>query len=279
GVVLVLGVAGWVRSLRGVGRRGGGGDRGEGGVMLCGLVLLLLIAVSGLGGKPRSALVVIPLLAPAAGLGMERLRGRVRVGLLVLLGAWSAVGAAHLLGRYGLVKAGMNDRPEEVVEAIAGVLRGEGVRRSGGQGGVCGVVVTYDSGLAFRMAQAKVAGVRIVSPYGGDVFGASAAGLGGECGAAYLFVVESYIDGSAAHVATYTQELQAAEWFVQEPRQVERLGRDPDAEGKRRLAGLLGVRSGARLPEFRYAMRWGRMDPGRYGELVRALPHFYGVQE
>jgi hypothetical protein len=88
-------------------------------IVLFGLLFFLLVAVSGLGGKPRNGLLLIPVLALPAALMATTLRPRAQNATLIFLSLWSAVGIAHQIGRYGLTKATMNARPEQVVTFIA----------------------------------------------------------------------------------------------------------------------------------------------------------------
>ncbi len=240
------------------------------------LMFFAAIAFSGLGGKPRTALLLIPVVASVAGLGLERLSRRAQTPALLLLAVWSGVGVIHLLGRYGLVKTGMTDRPEEVVNSIQQSLRAASTGSVGGS--ACAVVVTYDSALAFQLARARLPEHRIISPYGGQIFGGSGDDLPAECVQPRLFVVESYIGGSPANVSTYTGELQAAVRFFEATPTVQRIDRDPDQTRKGKLARIAGIDPDSQLPEFRYILHSGTMDRSRYGDLVRALPHFYSLQ-
>lgn len=276
-IVVVLGVAAALRV-----RSRSGDDRVDAGrsiqaIAVFALLFGALIALSGLGGKPRSGLLLISALAVLAALGLERLRRRAQAVVLLLLAIWAVCGAVHLAGRRGLIKAGMNDRPETVAsfirEGLSGRLSPPGTQTS------CGVAVVYDTGVAFRLAQAKAPGLRIVSPYGGEIFGASTAGLPAGCARPLLFVVESYIDGSPDYVQDYEDELRVAETFVAGSRAVERLDPDPDAGRKRSLARLAGIASAERLPDYRFVVVWGTMYGARYTEMLSNLPYFYGVRK
>ena len=240
-----------------------------------GIAYFVFLALAGLGGKPRSGLLLVPLLALIVAAALERLGRRAHVSVLLLLGLWAIVGSAHLLGRHSALKTGMNDRPEEVVAFVTRSLREQPPAPSGAS--TCGVVVVYDSGLAFRLAQATIPGLRIVSAFGGEIFTGSMEDRPEDCPRPLLFVVESYIDGVPMYVDAYTRELHAAESFIRAPK-IERLNRDGDAEGKRRLAQLLRSGSGARLPDFRYVVVWGAMNPASYRTMVDALPDFHGVK-
>ncbi|GAC1659224.1 MAG: hypothetical protein NVS9B15_21480 [Acidobacteriaceae bacterium] len=238
-----------------------------------GVVYFVVLALAGLGGKPRSGLLLVPLFALISALGLDRLGRRVQMGLLLLFVLWTTVGSAHLLGRYGAMKSGINDRPEEVVGFILRNINKQPYAPSGESG--CAAVVVYDSGLAYRLAQSKIANLRIVSAFGGEIFSGSA-GTKELCAQPLLFVVESYIDGVPMYVEAYQRELHAAESFIGAPK-LERLDPDPDAGRKRSLARLLRTGSGARLPDFRYVVVWGTMTSARYRTLLDALPDFHGV--
>ena len=58
-------------------------------------------------------------------------------------------------------------------------------------GADCAIVVTYDSGLAYSLAQANLPRVLIVSPFRGPAFGGSRALPGGVCTRTRLYTVLS----------------------------------------------------------------------------------------
>lgn len=150
-VFAVLCVWGLVALLRVRGQRSGANSDGidaSGGlasIALFAAAFFVLVAASGLGGKPRSGLLLVPVLAVVLAMAVDRLNPRLQNATLVFFAVWSGVGMAHMLGRYGLTKATMNDRPEQVVAFVAQTIPPD-----------CGVVVTYDSGLAFALAQARL---------------------------------------------------------------------------------------------------------------------------
>jgi hypothetical protein len=235
-------------------------------IAVFGTVFFALIAVSGLGGKPRNGLLLVPVLAVVAAMMVDRLRPRAQDAVLVFWAVWSGVGIAHLLGRYGMTKATMNDRPEQVVAFV---------ERTSAQG--CGVVVTYDSGLAFALAQARAPRVTIVSPFRGKVFGGASA-LPEGCERPRLYVVESYLGGDVGAVTTMDAELESAMQSMEGEVRVDRFSVDPDAERKLGLARVAGLGGGledaARLPDYRYVVRSGAMAGAEYEAMRRRMPHF-----
>jgi hypothetical protein len=236
-------------------------------IILFGLLFFLLVAVSGLGGKSRNGLLLVPILAPIAALIVDTLRPRVQTATLLFFALWSAVGILHMLGRYGLTKATMNDRPEQVVAFV---------QQTAGQS--CAVVVTYDSALAFELAQANLPQTLVVSPFRGTIFGGSRVLPPSDCAHPRLYAVESYLGGTAHHVETYTSELAIAEQFIKAPAATDYFSPDPYAGRKRRVArlnGLIGdLDSVAHLPNFRYVVLSGLTDRGTLEEMRRRMPHF-----
>jgi hypothetical protein len=235
-------------------------------IILFGLVFLVMVAGSGLGGKPRNGLLLVPVLAPAAALVVASLRPRWQTALLAFYAVWSTVGILHLLGRYGLTKATMNDRPEQVVAFVGQTMDDH-----------CAVVVTFDSALAFELTQANLQRTLIVSPFRGPLFGGSR-GLPAEgCARPRLYVVKSYMGGTAHHVMTYGSELAIAEQFVEPPASTDYFSPDPYAGRKRQLArfsSLTGDPDAGQLPDFRYVVISGSMDRASLAAMRQRMPHF-----
>ncbi|HXE06444.1 MAG TPA: hypothetical protein VN612_01025, partial [Acidobacteriaceae bacterium] len=121
-------------------------------ITVLGVALFVMVVLAGLGNKPRSAIVLLPVLAPVAAIASSRLRIRAQNALLLFLALWSGVGIAHILGRYGLAKATMDDRPEQVVRFL---------QHDRGSG--CAIVATYDMGLAFALREAHLPNVEELS--------------------------------------------------------------------------------------------------------------------
>jgi hypothetical protein len=240
-------------------------------IAVFGAVFFVLVAASGLGGKPRNGLLLVPVMAVVAAMVVDMLRPRAQDAVLAFLAVWSVVGIAHMLGRYGMTKATMNDRPEQVVGFVA---------QPSGRG--CAVVVTYDSGLAFALAQARLPGVLVVSPFRGWVFG-GASGLPAGCVRPHLYVVKSYLGEDEIAVRTMDAELESAMQSMDGAVQVDHFSADPDAARKRRLASLAGghgagwggeLGNAARLPDYRYVVRSGAMEVAGYEAMRRRMPHF-----
>jgi hypothetical protein len=236
-------------------------------IVVFGLLFFALVAASGLGGKPRNGLLLIPVLAPIAAMIVDTLRPRAQTAVLLFFTLWSVVGTVHLLGRYGLTKATMNDRPEEVVGFV---------RQTTGNG--CAVVVTYDSALAFELTQADLPRTVIVSPFRGPIFGGSRQLPQGECAQTEVYAVESFLGGTPHHVTTYNGELDIAEQYIEGQLSTDYFSPDPDAGRKRSLSRLGGLSgdpgSFARLPDFRYVVLSGPIDPAKLEEMRRRMPHF-----
>ena len=237
-------------------------------IALFGLLFLLLVAATGLGGRPRNGLLLIPVLAPTAALIVETLRPRTQTAILIFFALWSAVGISHLFGRHGLAKSAMNDRPEQVVAFVErGVASG------------CVVVVTYDSALAFELAhEARLHSTLIISPYRGPIFGGDRTLPPEGCAHPRLYAVQSYLSGRAHRVEAVNRELQIAEQYIEGPPSLDSFSPDPDARLKRRLAQLPGLgsdlQSMAALPDYRYIVASGPIDRANIEPMRRRMAHF-----
>jgi hypothetical protein len=244
-------------------------------IVLFGLLFFLLVAASGLGGKPRNGLLLIPALAPVAALIVETLRPRTQTAILLFFALWSVVGVAHLLGRYGLTKSTMNDRPEQVVALVE--------RGASQPTQACAVVVTYDSALAFAMTQAHLPRTLILSPYRGSLFGGDSALPPEGCAHPRLYAIQSYVSGSALRASTFNNELHIAEQYIEGPPAIDSFSLDPDARLKRRLATFPALgsdfASAARLPDYRYVVTSGPMDRAGIEEMRRRMTHFLSGEE
>ena len=240
---------------------------GLGSIVLFGLLFFLLVALSGLGGKPRNGLLLIPVIAPIAALIVDTLRPRAQTAVLPFLTLWSAVGIVHMLGRYGLTKATMDDRPEQVVAFVEQTA-----------GPNCAVVVTYDSALAFELTQANLPQTLIVSPFRGPIFGGSRVLPPESCAHPRLYAVQSYLGGTPHHVQTYNGELEIAEQSIEGPPSTDYFSPDPYAARKRSLARFSGrfgdLSSAASLPDFRYVVLSGPTDRVTVEAMRHQMPHF-----
>lgn len=244
-----------------------------------GVAFFLLVALSGLGGKPRNGLLLVPVVAVAAAQIADTLRPRVQGVVLACFALWSVTGTAHMLGRYGLAKSTMIDRPEQAVALIRSALGAQGQP-------ACAVVVTYDSILAFTLAHADIPHLTLISPYRGAIYGGEAGGPLSRppagCASTRLFLVRSYLGGPPGPEAAYNREEDAAaQFFVAAPGaapQIDRLSPDPDAAAKRRLAHVpaLGgdLEAVSRLPDYRYTVASGPIDPADLAALRTQLYSF-----
>jgi hypothetical protein len=238
-------------------------------ICVFGMLFFLLVAASGLGGKPRSALLLIPVLAVPLALLADTLRPRTQTALLAFLALWSAVGAAHLLTRTGLSKSSMTDRPEQVATFVhhSTTVASQAAPAS------CAVVVTYDSALAFALAESHTPNLLIVSPFRGAIFG-GAPTLPDTCASTRLFVVQSYLAGNPTRLSTFNGELAVARQYILGPPRTDRFSPDADAPSKRRLARLLADPDAATLPDARYTVTSGPMDPAALDVMRHRLTHF-----
>ena len=224
----------------------------------------LLVAFSGLGGRPRNGLLLVPTFAAVFAYAADRLSMRIQQALLIFLALWSAGGIGHILLRTGLAKATMIDRPEQVASFIRSTQTG------------CSVVVTYDPLLAFSVSHPRIPGTFLLSAFASPI--AESTVLPPECSEPTLYVVHSYIGGSAESAARIDRELEAATHFIAGPIQRASFSLDPDAIRKRSLSRFPGFRgdldSAARLPDYRYTVIAGPIPAASLSQLRSQLPHF-----
>ena len=224
----------------------------------------LLIVLSGLGGRPRNGLLLIPVFAAVSAYASDRLPIPVQQAVLILLAAWSAVGISHMLSRAGLAKASMIDRPEQVVSFVHP------------SHDACAVVVTYDPPLAFSIAHSRTPGVFLLSPFARPI--AESAALPPGCTQPTIFIVRSYIGGAPQHAARIDSELASAASLIIGPAEIASFSYDPDAARKRSLGRLplLGhdLESAASLPDYRYKVVAGPIEASSIAQLRSELPDF-----
>lgn len=237
---------------------------------LFGFLFLLLVALTGLGGKPRSAILLVPVFAPAFAIGVAGLRRQYQAAVVALLLAWSSVGAAHLLGRSGLQKSSMNERPEQVATLIARDLRGSNNPKLGES---CGIAATANTGVALTLAQARIPRLMILSSDRGSIFAGTLSDLPAGCERPHLYIVRSYMSGEPDRDPTYVAELQAAQLLLHSPATVS-LSPDPDAPAKRTLSRWVGLNTGAGLPDYRFVVLSGEIERAQVPKLRRTL-HFF----
>jgi hypothetical protein len=246
-------------------------------LILFAALFLLVFVLAGLGGKPRSAILLLPVLAPAVARGAERLRKPYRIILLLVFACWSCVGAAHLIGRFGLQKASLNERPEEVASLIQRNLRPGAAQNLRTQN--CGIAVTYDDAAAFQLAQRHIPQLMILSAERGALFAGTLQTLPQACTHPHLYLIRSYLSGMPEKDGKYTAQLDAALQFLQEPPAITNLDPDPDAAGKRRLSRWLGLSAGDALPDFRFTVLSGQLDRSRVPALRTTLHYFTSGDE
>jgi hypothetical protein len=236
-------------------------------IVLFGILFFFLVAVFRLGGKPRNGLLLIPVLAPIAAWTIGTLRPRLQRAILLFLTLWSAVGIAHMAGRYGLSKASMTDHPELVAAFI---------RQTSASG--CSVVVTYDPALAFSLVNSHQPHLLIISPFYEDTFGGSSSLPSDDCVNTTLYTVQTYLGGDPAWQQSLNGELQAATRFIQGSPRTRLFSIDPDAARKRQLARLplfgRELAPAAFLPDYRYVVTSGPIDHHSIDAMRLRMPHF-----
>jgi hypothetical protein len=236
-------------------------------ITLFGMLYFLLIAATGLGGKPRNGLLLVPVLAVPAAWIIGTLRPSVQTAILLFFAAWSGVGIAHMIGRTGLTKSNMIGRPEQVVAFI---------QQTSGDG--CAVVVTYDANLAFALDQSSLSRLLILTPFDAATLGAARRLPDNGCAQTTLYAVTSYLGGNSDWEHSLNAELQSSTQFIQGPPLARFFSFDPDAVRKRALARIpmLGrsLADAARLPDYRYVVLSGPIEPASLAAMRQRMPDF-----
>lgn len=211
------------------------------------VVLFILAAASGLGGKPRSFIVLAPIFAFLAATAFLTTGPRYRVAATVAMVCWMGFGIGHLLARTGTAKGGMNDHPEEIVRYIAG--------KSAGQSAI---IFLHDPALAYVLNDAGQPWT-VVSVSGDAVHGLASGEVRLKGTPAMEFVILSYTGDQGEVAAKLDQRLQQAR-DVMTVAGSAKFGRDDQVAIKRRLPGL-GV-AGKLLPDYRFEIEYGYPKPG-----------------
>ena len=236
-------------------------------ITLFGVLYFLLIAATRLGGKPRSGLLLVPVLAVTAAWILDTLRPSVQSVILLFFAIWSGVGIGHMIGRIALTKSNMIDRPGQVVDFI---------QQTSGDG--CAVVVTYDATLAFSLDQSSLSRLLILAPFNDATLGGSRRLPGDGCAQTTLYAVTSYLGGNADWEHSIHYELESSTQFIQSPPLVRFFSFDPDAARKRALARIpiLGhsLSDAARLPDYRYIVLSGPIDRASLATMRLRMPDF-----
>ena len=235
------------------------------------LLFCALAILSGLGGKPRSAMLLAPAFAPLAAMAGGRLSGWAQNALLGFLALWSGVGITHMLGRYGQAKSTMNDHPEQVVRFV---------REDAG--GSCAIVATFDTGLTFTLAQDRLPNVVVFSAVNQELAHGSALAQASGCIPTRLYLVRSYWGGDNDWTRAIHAEQAAMQQLIDGPLQLHSFSPDPEAARKRQLARLpwVGgdVGNAAELPDYRFVVTSGPISPNQLTTLEHQAPEFAVVR-
>lgn len=210
-------------------------------------VLLIFAAASGLGGKPRSFIVLAPAFAFLAATAFLKAGLRYRWIAAAVTVCWMSFGIGHLLARTATAKGGMNDHPEEMVRFIA--------EKSAGQ---CAIVFLHDPSLAYVLAEAGRPWT-VVSISGDAVHGIGSGEVNLKCNPAMEFVIRSYT-GDQSDVAGKIDARMRAASAAMIPIGSAQFGRDDHVAIKRQLPGLGDA--GKLLPEYRFNVEYGAAKPG-----------------
>jgi hypothetical protein len=210
-------------------------------------VLLIFAAASGLGGKPRSFIVLAPVFAFLAGTAFLKAGIRYRALAVAVTVCWMGFGIGHLLARTATAKGGMNDHPEEIVQFIAD--------KSAGQ---CAIIFLHDPSLAYVLAETGRPWT-VVSVSGDAVHGVGSGEVNLKCAPAMEFVIRSYTGDEAEVAAKLESRMQSARGAMIAAGSAQ-FGRDDHVAIKRSLPGLGDA--GKLLPEYRFNVEYGAVKAG-----------------
>jgi hypothetical protein len=207
--------------------------------------MYVVAVVTGLGAKARSFLVLVPMTMFVVAAGWRRSGSAARAVVAMVFVAWFAVGAEHLIGRHGIAKSSLNDRPEEVVAYVNRV-----------RAGAPAIVFTHDPGLTYaldRYAATSRAPVFTISTYPDPLYPGFDR-VPDDAGPLHVFVVRSYI-GSLRDMEPRLSKLEAEVARIVPLGQPQGLSRDDDAAQRRRFAAA-DVEA-ADLPDDRFVVWHG----------------------
>jgi hypothetical protein len=232
------------------------GEPGLASLVLFSLLFFCLVVAAGFGVKPRNGLLLIPLLAVPFALIVGSLRsGRLQALVLGFIALWSGVGIGHLLGREGLTKSNMNNRPEELTRYLQQA-----------QGADCSVVVTYDSLMALTVSTSHLPRTLLLTPAPSPIPLHEPPFVLDQCARVDLYRVQSYLGGLGPWGKGVSDQMAAA--LPSPPAKILNLSPDPQAARKRRLTFLTGASD---LPDYRYVVRVNALTPTEFVAVEQKL--------
>lgn len=234
--------------------------RGLAGVILFALVFFVLLALSGLGMKPRNGLILVPTLAPMFALVVENLPSRaMQSALLMFIFLWEGIGIEHLILRRGLAKSNMNNHPEEVIAYI---------RQTSPK---CSVLVTYDPLLTLTAEESGVDNLLVLAPSESTLSIHRAAFNLNACDPVEIYWVSSYLGGLGDGGKQFAKEMLGSEAVVKARLQSRSFDYDPEAARKRRLTQF---RDASDLPDYRYVVQTAQISKAELSVISKQLPDF-----
>jgi hypothetical protein len=211
------------------------------------VVLFILAAASGLGGKPRSFIILAPVFAFLAATAFFTTGRRYRIAATLAMAGWMAFGIGHLLARTGTAKGGLNDHPEEIVRYISAKTAGQSA-----------IIFLHDPALAYVLNDAGQPWT-VVSVSGDAVHGLGSGEVRLKGTPAMEFVIQSYTGDQGEVAAKLDKRLQQARAAMTVAGSA-KFGKDEQVAIKRRLPGLGDA--GTLLPEYRFDVSYGYPKPG-----------------
>ncbi|QMV17979.1 hypothetical protein GOB94_04195 [Granulicella sp. 5B5] len=265
-VFVVLSVVGLVGCIRWVRARAASGSLwtkldGLGCITVFMLLYFVLVGLSGLGIKPRNALILAPLLAPVAAMIVGTLRPLfLQYGVLGIFALWSAGAMEHLISRDGLAKSSMTDRPEEVVS----FLRAQ-------PSGTCSVVETYDYLLTFTLAHSDLPHVLTLTPFQNAADEGAVPFDRASCQRFEIYFVDSQSAGLAGEADVLKSEMNGFAASLGGRMDVHRFSFDKAAAAKRKFKFIPGA---AVLPDYRFVLSSEAIDALKVDDIENLQPHF-----
>ena len=201
--------------------------------------------LSGLGGKSRSFLILIPFFAFIVSFGIYKIDNRYFEYSAILITIFLiSLGHSNLLLKHGTAKGTINDRPEEVVQLITKEARDKRT-----------IIFTHDLGLTYALNEAKNHRQWIVcSTYLDYIHNIPKAYLPNSFVPQMVFVIRSYIGPLRKEIKPLNKALTEAQNTIA-VLEAAHLSKDRDIKLKKMVPGVNDLTND--LPEFRFEVVYG----------------------
>ncbi|MBW2291983.1 MAG: hypothetical protein JRG94_06685 [Deltaproteobacteria bacterium] len=214
------------------------------------LVVFAMALGTGLGGKPRSFVILSPIFAYLLAVAWQWTSSRaLRRTAIVVVGLWIASSGYNLLAKVGTTKGGVNDRYDEVLAVAQEELSG---RKT--------LFFTHDTSLAFALHDAAetLGEAWAVCGTADDYYHGSPClpAIQDDRKVERVVLVTSFIGSFLTHQLSLNRAQQAVSDSIHIDRRAQ-VSWDRDAAMKRRIPG----RKTQLCPDYRFTLYFGRPNP------------------